>query len=609
MPDRIDPHPEPERPERPAPSPPPRAKPNGAAGAPHATPPRRPRRPSVASELIALATTVGLFFKAPDDTAYADVPVGDHVETWPVRSGGFRKWLRARYFHRTGGAPNAEAFGEALNTIEAVASNGSETRPVAVRVGGDGDRVFLFLGDDDWNVAEIAPGGWRIIPYIECPVRFRRAPGMRSLPHPRRGGSVDLLRPFVNGERECDFTLFVAALIGALRERGPYPVLALHGEQGAAKTTTARVFRALVDPNVAPMRSLPKEERDLFIAATNAHVIAIDNVSSLPPWLSDAFCRLATGGGFATRTLYSDADETIFDATRPVVLTGIADFVTRGDLLDRSLIVRLGAIDDEDRRTEVDFWRDFNSVQPLILGALLDAVATALARLPTLRLPRVPRMADFAFWAVAAEPSLGLAPGILASLDANRDAATDVALEADLVAAAVRALVAERRTWAGAAGDLLPVLAEYVPESTRRARGWPAAPNALAARLRRAAPALRRLGIEVHWTTDSVTRTRIVHIEPLRGREGSLGSLGPLAEQKNRPGSMVYTQTSPERSVGEDRSGIARDRSGIARDRSGIARVNPLKDNGFERSEGSERSFPPIFGDDIGDDGEARRDR
>jgi hypothetical protein len=108
------------------------------------------------------------------------------------------------------------------------------------------------------------------------------------------------------------------------RGGGPQRVLAtllvIAGEQGSAKTVLSKMLRALVDPNVAPVRALPREERDLFIAANNGHVLAFDNLSALPPWLSDAFCWRASGGSFAVRQLYTDQDEVLFDAVRPIVL-------------------------------------------------------------------------------------------------------------------------------------------------------------------------------------------------------------------------------------------------------------------------------------------------
>ena len=62
--------------------------------------------------------------------------------------------------------------------------------------------------------------------------------------------------------------------------------------------------RALVDPNTAMLRSEPREPRDLMIASKNGWIIALDNLSGIQAWQSDCLCRLSTGGGFSTRTLY-----------------------------------------------------------------------------------------------------------------------------------------------------------------------------------------------------------------------------------------------------------------------------------------------------------------
>jgi hypothetical protein len=103
--------------------------------------------------------------------------------------------------------------------------------------------------------------------------------------------------------------LAVAWALACLRNRGLYPVIVLLGEQGSAKSTFSSILRALLDPNTAPLRALPHEDRHLFIAASNGHVLAFDNVSGLPAWTYDTICRLATGAGFAVRQLYTDQDE------------------------------------------------------------------------------------------------------------------------------------------------------------------------------------------------------------------------------------------------------------------------------------------------------------
>jgi hypothetical protein len=200
-------------------------------------------------------------------------------------------------------AANQGSLQDAVVTLE----GGGGERAVHVRLGECGGRIYLDLADAHWRAVEVGPDGWRIT--ADPPVCFRRPRGLLPLPAPAPGGRIDELRPFVNVPDDRGWRLLVATLVQALRPRGPYPVLSFTGEHGSAKSTQARVFRSLIDPCVAPLRGEPRDLRDLMIAASSAWVVAYDNLSSLQPWLSDALCRLATGGGFATRELYSDADD------------------------------------------------------------------------------------------------------------------------------------------------------------------------------------------------------------------------------------------------------------------------------------------------------------
>jgi len=321
---------------------------------------------------------------------------------------------------------------------------------------------------------------------------------------------VDELRRFVNVSDDDSWRLLVAWLVQALRPTGPYPVLLLQGEQGSAKSTAERLLRALVDPSAAPLRTTPRNEHDLYIAAMSAWIIALDNISNLQPWLSDALCRLSTGGGFSTRTLYENREQELFDATRPVILNGITDVATRPDLLDRALIVSLPPIPEEERKPEGDLWSAFEKARPSILGALLDAVAGALGKVSSLRLERMPRMADFALWATAAEYALGWKPrAFMDAYTGNRREATESALEADPVTGAVRALVEKQEQWAGTATELWQTLNDLVDEDVRHSKAWPSAPNSLTGRLKRLAPALRGIGIEYEDARQPGTGKRV----------------------------------------------------------------------------------------------------
>jgi hypothetical protein len=246
------------------------------------------------------------------------------------------------------------------------------------------------------------------------------------------------------------------------------------------------------------MRSEPKEPRDLMIAANNGWVIALDNLSHISPWMSDALCRLSTGGGFSTRELYSDSEEVIFDAQRPVIVTAIEELANRGDLLDRSLIVSLPTIPERERRPEAEIWRQWDEARPRLLGVLYDAVVEALRRLPNTKLAELPRMADFGLWATAAEPALGLASGgFMLAYAGNRAAGNELALESSPVGKVVLDFVAAKTAWTGSASDLLGELDEIADDKTKKLRGWPQSARPLSGIIKRLAPNLRAAGVDV----------------------------------------------------------------------------------------------------------------
>jgi hypothetical protein len=203
-----------------------------------------------ADALIDLASSAELFH-APDRTGYADVEINGHRETFRIRSSGFRRWLSLRYYQSFCSAPNSEAMASAINMVEAKADFDGVERTVYTRVGALGGRLYLDLGDDGWRAIEIDSIGWRVID--DPPVRFRRSAGMKPLPMPAKGGSIHALRSFLNVKSKADFVLVVAWALAVLRNRGPYPLLVLSGEQGSAKSTFTAMLRALLDPNTAPL--------------------------------------------------------------------------------------------------------------------------------------------------------------------------------------------------------------------------------------------------------------------------------------------------------------------------------------------------------------------
>jgi hypothetical protein len=410
------------------------------------------QNPSQATRLVDLALRAGIeLWHTPVEDAYATIPAAGHLEHHRLDSVNFRDWLSRLLHSKVGRTPGTQAIKDAINTLGGMARYDGAEHSVYVRVGGAADAVYLDLGDKDWRAVKITASGWEVINDPE--IRFRRGRAALPLPEPLSDGSVDALRDVIHVAHDDDWKLIVAWLLGALRPVGPYPLLALDGEQGAGKSTAARMIRGVIDPSATDLRAEPREIRDLMAAASGGWVMTFDNLSHLPNWLSDALCRISTGGALSTRRLYTDDDEHFTEAIRPVIVTGIASVVTRGDLQDRTIAITLPAIPQGAACPEAELRVLYDRHRAQTLGALLDGIVCALRRRDHVRPASLPRLADFGLWATAAEPALGYDEGVILRVyAASKQQAVEEALEGDPLAVAIRRL---RLPWEGTADNLL----------------------------------------------------------------------------------------------------------------------------------------------------------
>ena len=432
-----------------------------------------------------------------EDEAYIDIMNGDMRITYGVRSKGFQRWLRGQFYHATQGAPDPKSLEKALYTLEAKAIFGGQEREVFLRIAPVDEKVYIDLGGDDWSAVEVDKRGWRLTK--KAPVRFRRASGMRALASPKKRGDINDFRPFLNVKSHDDYVLIVSWILLCLSGRGPFPVLVLMGEQGVAKSTTSRLLRSLVDPNKAPTRSMSREDRDLHISANNAYVISFDNISRIKEGLSDTLSSLATGAGFATRKLRSDGEETLFEATRPIILNGIGDIVNRPDLAQRALFIRLQPIPKNQRRTERLFWKGFETKRSSIFGALLDALVVGLNNVDKINPPYLERMAEFSEFGLACEAALWTEGTFWGAYQRNLNQVIETVIDGDPVAHAVRLLMKNRSEWSGTATELLKEFTKDMDDSTIKIQGFPATARVLSEKLNRAVTFLREMGIDIRF--------------------------------------------------------------------------------------------------------------
>ena len=320
---------------------------------------------------------------------------------------------------------------------------------------------------------------------------------------------------------------------------GPKFILEADGEQGSGKSTFLEVLKKIQDPNKAQKRTPPRDERDLMIGASNNWVMALDNLSVIAPWLSDALCRLSTGGALTTRTLYTDDDETLLEAKRPVLINGIGGVATRPDLLDRAILLKLSQIPEDQRRTEQDFWEAFDAVSGQILGAVCDAVACALRNIKTTRLDTLERMADAVLWVTAAESAIGWKRGSFQhAYRANRGTGNETALESSLIYEPLCQYLTQpnNERWEGRPSELLAELNAIVGDQKIKAKGWPTNARGLRAALQRIAPNLRMIGIKVEFPPKRTAKGSQVVLELDKERFGHTEHTQPTANPSDNVG-------------------------------------------------------------------------
>lgn len=488
---------------------------------------------SIAAELVELVVNRGeLFFDAQADKSFASVTVGELVHTFAIGSKPFTEWLSYSYYQKTklesfGKSASEAAIKQACFALAGIAKHEGEQRRVYLRTADYHGGHYLFIGDERLRVIEVLPTGWCIID--SAPVKFWKPSSMQALPIPEPGGDLAQLWQFANIP-EAERPLVLAWLLESLRTETPKPVLALNGTQGCAKSSTQNKLRQLIDNNAVNLRAAPKTVEDVFVSAGCNWLASFENISHLTPNMQDALCTLATGGGFAARTLYTNSDETIIEVKRPVIINSIPNVITAQDLTDRVINVELPRIVYGE---EAKLNAQWEKAKPSIFGGLLDLFVKTLAHLPKVELDNPPRMADFTRLGEAMMQAQGHKAGVFAALyNANRAESIGHALQSSPVAVAVCEMVDKhagmsKTVFYGTMSTLFTTLADY----RRDGDGWPKSERGLGDILRRQSPALATLGIDI------TTGRKTEYINGKRGipvtisKHGNVGNIGNVVSK------------------------------------------------------------------------------
>ncbi len=459
---------------------------------------------NVSAALIKLVTDSGqLIFDPEQDRAYLSVQIKNAHHLLSLESKAFIDWLSASYYFSTrngdegvGKSASEQQIKQARFALSGIAKHDGKHEKIHLRAAQYEGAVYIYLGDDQRRLIEVLPTGWRLIESDKSPVKFWQPSAMQSLPVPSDKSNLMLLWDFLNIP-ENDRLLVLAWILETFRPETPFPILALSGQQGCAKSSTQNKIRQLIDHNSVNLRAAPKTVEDIFVSAGVNWLSSFENISNLSPSMQDALCTLATGGGFAARKLFTNAEESVIEVKRPVIINSIPNVVTAQDLTDRAISIELPRIEYREESEISQKWED---AKPAIMAGLMDLFVDTLARLDDVVLVNPPRMADFTRLGEAMSQALGYTAGSFDKLyKANRLESVGRSLEGSPVASAIIEL-ADSYTGTGQTvfhNTVKALFEKLTTDHRHNAEAWPRGAKGLACEIKRQQPALLSLGIEI----------------------------------------------------------------------------------------------------------------
>lgn len=488
-----------------------------------------------------------IFFHDQYKEGYASL-TGDGCEVLKLRSKAFRQWIAKFAWDQYEKIPSSEATAGIIQTLEGIARFNGKLFELSVRIALHDNAIWYDLGR---SAVRIDSYGWKIIE--TPPILFRRFPHQLPQVTPISGGDVKAINDFINLQTEEERLLFLVYTISAFIPDFPHPIFVLFGPQGSGKTTPHRLLKSLIDPSVLAELSAPDSEREFAQQASHHWYFYLDNLSSLPKWLSNAIAKACTGAGFSKRELFSDDEDIIYSFKRVMGINGINLVVESADLLDRSILLGLDRIGKNKRRKEKEFWEAFEEVKPSLLGAIFDTASKALKEYPTISLQSHPRMADFASWGSAIAKALGYSMDeFLHAYNNNISQQNEAALEASPVGTTIIAYMSDRDNWEGTASDLLIVLEKQAEELkiNIKSRDWPKDPSWLTRRIQLVHSNLTEQGIRV--IRDDKSRPRRIFLSKIE--ENAVVPDDGDGESPNNINTSTVSASSTQNADGKDDS-------------------------------------------------------
>jgi len=358
-------------------------------------------------------------------------PEGNGSYIIKLESREFKNWLLGELCNKKERIPGKDIIETAKSILAAQIQNDAPIINLLVRTAKDNKGNYYYdLGDK--TTVKINKEGWEILD--KPPILFYRFKHQAPQVSPAKGGDIFELLKLINVKDEDEAKLLIIYIISCFLNGFPKPVLVVHGQHGSAKSTLFKLLKSLIDPSSLGLIPPIKNDNEFIQIVAHHWFCPFDNLSSLKANLSDHICRACTGGGFSKRTLYSDNDDFIYTFQHIIAINGINNVVVNPDLLDRSILIELARIKEDQRKTDSQIEKEFNEIKSQLLGACFDIISQAIAIEPEIKTGKLYRMADFTRWGYAIAETIGIGgEKFLEIYDQNIVKQNKEALEASII--------------------------------------------------------------------------------------------------------------------------------------------------------------------------------
>lgn len=442
---------------------------------------------------------------------YIRIQIENHQEIWSLKSEKFKHLVNMRFYETHQRTLSNEMLKSSISTLIGEAIFHGKEHHLFNRVGAlDGD-IWVDLSNREHQAVKITAEGWEVI--STPPILLKRYSHQKAQVQPLKGGDVTKFLNYVNIPNPHQRLLLLVFLISSFVPDIPHPIPVIFGSQGSAKSTLSKLLRKVIDPSVIEVSSFPRNPDDVVQALSHNWFMFFDNVSQISEHVSDLFCKVITGAGFTKRELYTNDEDVIYSFRRIIGINGINLAATRPDLLERSILLQLDRIPENQRKQERDLIRDFENDLPSILGGAFDVLSRAMAIYPTIDQKSLPRMADFAAYGCAIAEAIGAgAASFVEAYQSNILEQNDEVLSQDPIAVVLRYFFESRSEWTGTASALLKELSKIswnVGINSDTDRDWPKTANYLTRRINNIRVNLAKDGLDLTYSREY--KSRILH--------------------------------------------------------------------------------------------------